>query len=100
MNKLEQVVHKIVGDYPFLRIPLVALYQKACSIIPSRDYELVGLESRHAGFFFGFHDKCPWSGDNSKLIAHQFDVNKNISELEKDPIDVGYFENDEYQLIG
>lgn len=100
MNKLEQIIHKIIGDYPFLRIPLVALYQRICSIIPSRDYEMEGLESYRPGFFFGFHDKCPWSYDGSKLLAHRYDINKTISEVENMPIEVGYFENDEYQVIG
>ena len=76
MNKLEQIVHKMVGDYPFLRIPLVVLYQRTCSIIPSRNFEKVRLESCSPGFFFGFHDKTPWSHDDSKLLAHRFDVKK------------------------
>ena len=100
MNKLEQVVHKAVGDYPFLRIPLVSLYQRACSIIPSRNFEATGLECCFRGFFFGFHDKNPWSYDNSKLLAHRFDVKKNNSQLENGPIEVGYFEDNEYRVIG
>ena len=100
MNKLEQIIHRMVGDYPFLRIPLVVLYQRACTIIPSRDFERVRLESCSPGFFFGSHDKTPWSHDDSKLLAHRFDVKKNISQLEDGTIDVGYFENDEYQVIG
>jgi len=100
MYKLEQVVHKMVGDYPFLRIPLVSLYQRTCSIIPSWNFEMTGLEDCLPGYFFGFHDKKPWSHDNSKLLAHRFDVKKSTYQIEKGPIDVGYFEDNEYQLIG
>ena len=59
MNKLEQIAHKTIGDYPFLRIPLVALYQRICSIIPSRDFEVEGLESYRPGFFLAFMIKAP-----------------------------------------
>ncbi|VAW54779.1 hypothetical protein MNBD_GAMMA06-599 [hydrothermal vent metagenome] len=100
MNKLEQVAHKLIGDYPFLRIPLVALYQRACSVLPSKNFEVVDLEFCRPGFFFGFHDKCPWSYDGSKLLAHRYDVNKSVNQVEDESIDVGYFENDEFKFIG
>ncbi len=100
MNKLEQIVHKIVGDYPLLRIPLVALYQRVCSITPPSNFEVSELVAYYPGYFFGFHDKIPWSYDNLKLLAHRFDVEKNVAQLEKGSIEVGYFEDDEYKAIG
>jgi len=100
MNKLEQLVHKLIGDYPFIRIPLVSLYQRVCSILPSKNFERVNLESCYPGFFFGFHDKCPWSYDGLKLLAHRYEVNKHINQVENEPIDVGYFEKGKFQLVG
>jgi len=96
MNKLEQVVHKMIGDYPYLRIPLVAAYQRICSIIPSNNYEKTELLACLPGYFFGFHDKCPWSHDNSRLLAHRFDIKRSDNQLENDSIEVGYFKNDEF----
>jgi len=103
MNKIEQVVHSIAGEYPYLRIPLVAAYQRLCSIVPSTNFEITNLLACLPGYFFGFHDKCPWSYDNSRLLAHRFDTNTKPHQLEKSPIEVGYFENndfDNYRVIG
>ena len=93
----------MIGDYPYLRIPLVAAYQRMFSVIPSNNYEKTELLVCLPGYFFGFHDKCPWSYDNSRLLAHRFDIEKSDSQLENDSIEVGYFENDEfdkYRVIG
>ena len=64
------------------------------------NFEATELDVCLPGYFFGFHDKNPWSYDNSKLLAHRFDVEKSTSQLEKGPIDVGYFEDCEYHVIG
>ena len=100
MNRLEQFVHKLVGDYPMLRIPLVTFYQRACSIFPSKNFEASTLIENYPGYFFGFHDKVPWSYDNSKLLAHHFDFKKKISQLESESIEVGYFEDGKYRFVG
>ena len=100
MNILEQIIHTAVGDYPFIRIPLVATYQRIRSFVPSKNFEVAELTTCLPGYFFGFHDKNPWSYDSSKLLSHRFDINKEFSQLEDSPIDVGYFENDKYHVIG
>jgi hypothetical protein len=103
VNKIEQIVHNFVGEYPSLRIPLVAAYQRLFSVIPARNVETTLLQACLPGFFFGFHDKCPWSGDGSKLLAHRFPVDKNIDQVEAGAIEVGYFNDRNYKnynLIG
>lgn len=100
MNKLEQFVHKIVGEYPSLRIPIVSLYQRLCSILPSENFELSELMSCMPGYFFGFHDKVPWSYDNTKLLVHRFDYKKKCSQIEDDFIEIGYFEKGKYIAVG
>lgn len=76
----------------------MAAYQRLCSFTPSSNYEKTELLACLPGYFFGFHDKCPWSSDNSRLLAHRFDMNRQITQLEKDSIEVGYFENNAFEI--
>lgn len=102
MNQLEKYIHSRIGHYPSLRIPLVALYQRICSIIPSKDYEHSPVLYRR-GYFFGFHDKCPWSADSTKVLSHCFNINKPIDQIERSPLKVGYFKDSSlshFQKIG
>jgi hypothetical protein len=103
VNRIEQIVHDFVGEYPSLRIPLVAAYQRLFSVIPTKNVETTLLQACLPGYFFGFHDKCPWSDDGSKLLAHRFPIGKNIDQVEAGPIEVGYFSDHNYKnynLIG
>lgn len=92
MKRIEKFIHAIVEPYPFLRVPVVAVYQRICSIVPTDDYEVSDFIAR-PGYFFGFHDKCPWSVDNTKILAHNFDINKPLGQVEKGPVAIGYFED-------
>ena len=91
MNKLERIIYLPISEYPLLRIPLVNAYQRIFSLLPTKnfivDQEIIILN----GYFFGFHDKCPWAYDNSMVLAHQFDKNKSIKIIEKIPIKIGFF---------
>jgi hypothetical protein len=90
MNKLERMVHDMVGNYPALRIPVVFLYQALFSAMPSKNYTVYDFLERN-GFFFGFHDKQPWSSDGNKLLAHKFNTEIPLSAVENTDIEVGYF---------
>jgi hypothetical protein len=37
MNKAEAFVHGLVGDYPWLKDPVVRVYQALLSIVPTED---------------------------------------------------------------
>lgn len=90
MNGLERIIHSAVGDFPFLRIPLVYLYQRGLSIIPVKNYQSSEIFIA-PGHFFGFHDKCPWSYDNKYILSHKFESMLPVKQAEKNPAQIGIF---------
>jgi hypothetical protein len=92
MNIVEKTIHSAIGNYPLLRKPVVAVYQLLFSFLPSTDYVIADITQR-SGYFFGFHDKCPWSADNSLLLAHRYDIAMPVKQVESGQIDVGFFSN-------
>jgi len=63
---------------------------KLCDIVPIKRFASVYPIIAREGYWFGFHDKSPWSQDNSMLLGH-----KVIDELSipspNDLLTVGYF---------
>ncbi|MFC1535883.1 hypothetical protein ACFL4H_00785 [Candidatus Neomarinimicrobiota bacterium] len=50
------------------------------------DYDIITRE----GYFFGFHDKCPWSKDNKYLLAHKYSTDL-IMPSSNEKVEIGYF---------
>ena len=102
MNKVELFVHNLIGQYPWLRVPVVNLYQRIFSLFHQVDrleYEILIKE----GYFFGFHDKCPWSYDGNYHLAHKFNMALDMKQNEMLPIEYGVFEGknlDNFRLLG
>lgn len=92
MNNIERRVHAFMAKYPALQMPLVAAYQRVCSLWPSKNWQAVPIIQRQ-GFFFGFHDKCPWDSQNQLVLAHKFDTGRPVGALGVDSIEVGVFED-------
>lgn len=44
--------------------------------------------------FFGYHDKTPFSGDGSKVLAMSISVSDDVADHECSPMKIGYFERD------
>lgn len=94
MNNIEKVVYNTVKKFPFLKSLLRDTYQRLILLLyPPKskivsDYQITIQE----GYYFGFHDKIPWSYDNSKLLAHRIKNHKSV-DCEGD-IDIGYFNKD------
>jgi hypothetical protein len=98
MNRLELFIYHRVKRNPRLKRILAGAYRTAFSLLPSSpamsDYKITA----RAGYFFGFHDKCPWSADNRRLLAHRagFDLRPPGPE---DPATIGFFEGDRFVSI-
>jgi len=102
MNRIELIIYNIVKSNPKLKRFMVENYQKLFSLIPRKsvksDYPIKVCEQ----FFYGFHDKCPWSLDNKMLLAHHFNIPYRKT-MPDDEIEVGYFAGPEfldYKLVG
>lgn len=90
MNILERRIHGLVKRNLRLKRMIVTLYQGAFSLLP-----LPAIRSRAAvrvrkGYFFGFHDKSPWSMDDDLLLAHRSLV-PNRPVRAGDEVEIGYF---------
>lgn len=98
MNKLEAFVYNQIKTRPYLKDDVRDIYQRLLDIVPVKRtasaYEITIREN----FFFGFHDKCPWSGDGTMLLAHHFDIPLRMPKTD-DMVTVGYFHGPEYKTF-
>jgi hypothetical protein len=95
MNRLELAIYNVVKRNPKLKMGVRNVYQRICDVVPIK-----GSDSPHEievreGFNFGFHDKSPWSVDNSKLLANRILVPLRMPLL-TDELEVGYFGGENY----
>jgi len=97
MNAIERCVYNAIKKNPVIKNFLVDVYQRICAFVPvkniTNDYSIC----IRPGFFFGFHDKCPWSFDNHYLLAHRYNDHPLSMPRSNDVIDVGYFAGDNYR---
>lgn len=72
MNRLERKIYDVVKYNPRLKNFVKRCYQSVFDIIPYKpkvtDFEIYD----RSGAFFGFHDKTPFSSDDSMLLAMQY----------------------------
>lgn len=95
MNKIEKAVYDLVKTNPKLKDTIRNIYQGILSVVPRdkrvSEYHILERE----GYFYGFHDKIPWSNDNSKLLAHKYNIgDRDIKG--NDEVEIGYFQGDNY----
>lgn len=90
MNRLERKIYNMVRFSPRLKKMITNLYQFAGSLtsgeVITSNYPITSIE----GYFFGFHDKCPWSADGTKILAHKC-KNKYSRPPITEEIEVGFF---------
>ncbi len=93
MNRVESLIHRAIGDYPWLREPIVNAYQRVLAWVPRAEFLIDRNLIVRPGYFFGFHDKCPWPTDGKYLLAHKFDFRAPIAKIESKPVTYGIFED-------
>lgn len=71
------------------------VYQRVCDVVPVKKSNSPYLISVREGFYFGFHDKTPWSADNKKLLTNRILVPLRMP-LPTDELEVGYFTGETY----
>lgn len=102
MNKLESMIYNYVKDNPSLKQSIVNIYQTVLGFVPQKSVVSKLSILEREGYYYGFHDKSPFSRDGSKLLAH-----KNSIKYRKlqpgEEIEVGYFDGeqwDNYSSLG
>jgi len=96
MNRLERYIHSLLEDHPLARIAIRDIYQRTLRFIPVRTMESPNIIVR-PGYFFGFHNICPWSPDNKHLLTHDFLDSGSHIPGPGEPIGIGYFSGDQYE---
>lgn len=95
MNKIERIIYDFVKKNPMIKDIIRDSYQIVFSFWPKRK-EIARFKSKsRKNYFFGFHDKSPWSFDNKYLLANRFEI-QNRKILSSDYIEVGYFEGEKH----
>lgn len=95
MNYIEKFVYDLVKKNPKLKNKIRDIYQKVLSFIPKKEKQSKYDIIERRGFFYGFHDKIPWSLDNNKLLAHKVLIDNRKIE-KNDKTEIGYFCGDDF----
>jgi hypothetical protein len=96
VNKTEKFIYNILRRNPRVKNSVRDIYQTLFSVIPVE--QKIANESMisRPGYFFGFHDKSPWSFDDNYLLANKFSIPNRIIHAD-DSIEVGFFRGHEYR---
>ncbi len=98
MNRVELAVYNVVKRNPNLKMGIRNVYQRICDIVPVKEADSPYEIHVREGFYFGFHDKCPWSADNTKLLANRFDIPLRMPRSD-DRLIVGYFTGEDHGVF-
>jgi len=91
MNKIESIVYQWVKKNPKIKNQVRDLYQALFSLVPVAKMQPVSPVVVREGYFFGFHDKIPWSHDNQFLLSHGYQNLPNREPKQGDRVDIGFF---------
>ena len=98
MNKLEKKIYDILKKHQKLKNFFRNIYQSFFDLLPDKKNftknELIIKE----GYFFGFHDLCPFSIDGEMVLSNKLDIPLHMP-TEKDTLTVGYFKNNMTKYI-
>ncbi len=90
MNAIESAVYGLVKSNPALKRAVRNVYQSVFGLVPMPAVRCGAPIVVREGYFFGFHDKTPFSADDSCLLAHKFDIPLRMPRSD-DSVQVGFF---------
>lgn len=92
MNFFEKRIYELVKSNPRLKLAIRDVYQRLFDFLPSPGTKMAYPVVRREGFFFGFHDHSPFSGDERFLAGCKFDRSRGLfMPKEGDELAVGVF---------
>jgi hypothetical protein len=96
MNRIEHFIYQLVKSNPGLKTFLRNRYQDLFDILPraNRATTKHSLETRE-GFFFGFHDKTPFSKDDELLLSQRAPDELFMPEIGNE-IEIGVFNGENW----
>lgn len=91
MNRVEKFVYDKFKSRPWLKYLIRNIYQTFFDLLPKKkEFSINPIEFRE-GYFFGFHDKSPFSEDGKKILTNHVEIPLRMPFAE-DKLEVGYFE--------
>jgi len=91
MNKIEKVVYDLVKSNPQLKLFLRNTYQSVFDLLPEKDNWSKNEIIEKKGYYFGFHDKSPFSFDECYILANKLEIPLRMPK-EGDSLTVGYWD--------
>lgn len=93
MNKIEKKVYDIVKKNPQLKNKIRNIYQTIFDILPDKKNYSENEIIERKGYFFGFHDICPFSYDEKYILSNKLEIPLRMPTTE-DLLTVGYWDSD------
>lgn len=93
MNKIEKMVYDIVKANPKLKSTIRNMYQSLYDFLPDKENFVAFPLIVKEGYFFGFHDVCPFSLDESMILSNKLELAEDQIRMPaaKDSLTVGYW---------
>lgn len=91
MNKIEKFIYDKVKNSPAIKFALRNIYQMAFDLLPTPKNSSINPIETKEGYFFGFHDRTPFSLDESRVLAHHTTIPLRMPR-EGEALGVGYFD--------
>jgi len=93
MNKAEKFLYNFIKKNPRIKNVIRDLYQALMSVVPVKQMLINDSLVNRSGYFFGFHDRSPWSFDDTYLLGNRYQIpNREIGKA--DAIEVGIFKGE------
>lgn len=93
MNKIEKIVYDLVKSNPRLKSLIRNTYQGLYDLLPDKDNWSTNEILEKQGYFFGFHDKSPFSFDEKYILANKLEIPLRIPTAD-DKLTVGFWNSD------
>ncbi|MBP3193925.1 hypothetical protein [Natronogracilivirga saccharolytica] len=98
MNILERLVYDRLKKSPALKSLARDFYQSLFDLVPVKKVWSKNPITVREGYFFGFHDHCPFSADNTMLLANRYDIPLRMPE-KGESVEVGYFSGSNWETF-
>lgn len=95
MNSIERFIYEWVREHQGLKRVIRDTYQRIGDLRRGPALVSAGAIVNRPGYFFGFHDKSPFSASNTYLLAHQAMIPLRMPEPD-DPTTIGFFSGESW----
>ena len=92
MNKIEKLVYDLVKSNPNIKNFIRNTYQSLFDLLPDKENWSISDIVEKKGYYFGFHDKSPFSYDEKYVLANKLEIPLRMPMV-GDSLTVGYWDS-------